>query len=112
MRNARYSEPRLTVEIDLIRLYLNDQRALVVLVSPWIGALLLGLVLVAWWWKRRTVKRYKLESLDINLGGIGTASLRPTLGDIQVSRDYSPNCEGKETIDGADQRFTCKPLCG
>lgn len=75
----------LTEKLDLIRIYLNEQCGLVVVVSPWIGGLVLGAIVVAWWWTRRGPKRFKLESLDINLGGIGKASLRPTLEDVQVA---------------------------
>ena len=55
-------------------------------ISPWIyGPLLvLALIVVAQWY-RRGRKRFKLVRLNINLGGIGSAELRPTLEGVDIA---------------------------
>lgn len=45
---------------------------------------ILGGVFVAWQ-ARHKIKRYKLVKLDINLGKIGKAELRPNIEDLQVA---------------------------
>ncbi|HEY2954165.1 MAG TPA: hypothetical protein VGK89_02810 [Candidatus Eisenbacteria bacterium] len=68
---------------NLFRIYLNDTFSLVVEVSPWLVVLILLLLgLAVFRWRRR---RFSVVSLDVSLGGIGKAQLRPREEDIEVA---------------------------
>lgn len=73
----------MTEPFDLIRLYLDAKRSLVLQLSPWAGIPLVLLVVLAWWRLRR--RRFKLVKLDVSLGGIGTAEIRPTIEDVAIA---------------------------
>jgi hypothetical protein len=51
--------------------------------SPWLSVPIILLVAAAWWRLRR--RRFKLVKLDINLGGVGKAELRPTIEDVAIA---------------------------
>ncbi len=53
--------------------------SLLVLALVIVGGIVVG------WLARHKIKRYKLVKLDINLGKIGKAELRPNIEDIQVA---------------------------
>lgn len=73
---------------DLLRLYIDENWNIIILVSPWIVgigvAILLTVVAVKiwinkWWWHWEPVK------VNIDLGGVGEVELRPNLEDVQVA---------------------------
>lgn len=73
----------MTESFDLVRLYLDAKGSVVLEVSPWLGIPLVLLLGFAWWRLRR--KRFKLVKLDVNLGGIGAAEIRPTIEDVAIA---------------------------
>jgi hypothetical protein len=52
-------------------------------VSPWVAVPLVILVGIAWNLLPR--KRFKLVKLDVKLGGIGSAEIRPTIEDVAIA---------------------------
>lgn len=74
------------VNFDLIHLYLSDRYSLILDVSPW---LILGISIFIVFLLRKKWPRYwrhfDLVNLDIKLGGVGKATFRPNIEDIQVA---------------------------
>jgi hypothetical protein len=69
--------------LDLVRLYLDVGGSVVLIVSPWVAVPLVILVGIAWNLLPR--KRFKLVKLDVKLGGIGSAEIRPTIEDVAIA---------------------------
>lgn len=71
---------------DLIHLYINEDLQLVFMVSPWIylALAILGIV-VAVRWHRLVRKRFDLVRINVNLGSIGSAELRPRIEDVEIA---------------------------
>jgi len=71
--------------MDLFRLYFNTQNnTLSMDVSPWLMGLLILLIL-AGILLRYGLSRYRVVKLDISLGNIGKAELRPNVEDLQIA---------------------------
>ena len=73
----------MTESYDLIRLYFDTKGLLILHVSPWLAVLFVLLIVFAWWRLHRG--RFKLVKLDVKLGGIGTAEIRPTIEDVGIA---------------------------
>lgn len=73
--------------VDLIRVYFGSRYSLVLEVSPWLIGV--GVLLLAWAVLRplhsKHLRRFSLVKLNIELGGIGKAELRPNVADIQIA---------------------------
>lgn len=72
--------------IDLIHFYLSDRYSLVLDVSPLLILFLIAfIVFFLWKWLSGRRRHFELVNLDIALGGVGKATFRPTIEDIQIA---------------------------
>ncbi len=70
--------------LELLRIYLSDRYLFAIEISAWIVAIfaLLVFAVIVIRWRRR---RFKVVSLDISLGGIGSVQLQPREEDIDLA---------------------------
>lgn len=69
---------------DILRVVLTEDWGVLVEVSFLLIALVLILALVVWVFRRRR-KHFEIVELNIPLGGIGTAKLKPNYTDVQIA---------------------------
>lgn len=73
----------MNTSLDLVRLFIGPKGSVFLEVSSWLGIPLIVFFVFLWWRLRH--KRFKLVKLEINLGGIGKAEVRPTIEDIAIA---------------------------
>jgi hypothetical protein len=72
--------------MDLLRVHIQDDYSLALEVSAIVVGLVIVLgVLALWRWRRRASKRFSVVSLNVALGGVGSAELRPSIEDVEVA---------------------------
>lgn len=72
-------------DVSLVRLYVTQGPVLGLEISPWLLALvvLAGALAIWRWWVRRP--RLDVVSITLDLGGIGTVELKPSVEDLQIA---------------------------
>jgi len=70
--------------MDLFKLYLDENYNLIVQISIWLIILLILIILV-YFLVIKKVYRYNLVKLDIKLGNVGSAEFRPNKTDLQIA---------------------------
>jgi len=69
--------------LDLLRLYLSEGYSFALEISPWLVAVIvLFIVAIVVRWRRH---KFRVVSLNISLGGIGTVQLQPREEDIDLA---------------------------